>query len=148
VNTRSQLLSFAGIGVIGFAVDALTLTLLKGLLGLYGARVVSFLCAVLATWWLNRSITFGQGASGLSAGREFGGYLMLMLVGGAVNGLLYAWLVSTHTVVRAHPVLGVAAGSLAGMAINFLTSKGLLNRAGSRPSSVLNRGQDQATPRP
>lgn len=42
----SQFLIFALSGTLGFLVDSITLYLLKGVLGLYLARAVSFLVAV------------------------------------------------------------------------------------------------------
>lgn len=96
---------------------------MKGSLGLYAARVISFFCATFATWAFNRTITFGAEKSGHSKKREFSIYLFLMLIGGSVNYLTYALLVSTQEFIASNPVIGVAAGSIAGMFINLATSK-------------------------
>ena len=101
---------------------------LAGLIGLFYGRVVSFLAAVLATWLLNRRWTFRHCPSGLASSREFAVYLVLMLVGGAVNYAVYVGLVVSYQLVLQHPVIGVAAGSLAGMLINFLASRFILFR--------------------
>ena len=124
----NQFLLFAVSGTLGFLVDSLTLYLLKGALGLYLARAVSFLAAVFFTWLFNRSLTFRSQRSGYSRTSEFGVYLALMSAGGSVNYLVYTLLVYYFPVVYAEPVLGVAAGSLAGLSVNWITSKYFLFR--------------------
>lgn len=117
---------FSVSGALGFAVDASVLYMLKGSFGLYGARLISFLSAVAVTWMFNRTVTFKDRMSGHSLGREFLVYFGLMVIGGAVNYGLYALLVHEQPLVALYPVVGVAAGSLAGMAVNLLTSRCLL----------------------
>jgi putative flippase GtrA len=119
---------FAIAGVIGFLVDVGVLYLLKGALGVYGARVLSFLCAAFSTWLFNRAVTFRGRKSGHSRAREFGLYLALMTIGGSVNYGVFALLISRVALVSQQPAIGVAAGSLAGMAVNLLTSRFLLFR--------------------
>jgi len=117
---------FAVIGTIAFFVDTLTLyaALAVGL-GFYAGRAVSYLVAVTFTWYGNRRITFTQTrASGTAAiAREWLTFVATNLVGGAANYATYALLVASVGVVRAFPVLGVAAGSLVGMTLNFTLSK-------------------------
>ncbi len=124
----SDLFWFGVSGLIGFLVDTGVLYLFKAALGVYMARVLSFLCAAATTWFFNRTVTFRDRRSAHSAPREFGIYLALMLGGGSVNYGVYALLVSRELLVARYPVLGVAAGSLAGMAVNLLTSRFLLFR--------------------
>ena len=50
-------------------------------------------------------------------------------VGGLVNYTTYALLVATWNVATMHPVIGVAAGSIAGLAINFFLSRRVVFRA-------------------
>lgn len=119
-----RVLRFGLAGAIGFAVDALLLQLLIGPFGLdpYVARVPSFLAAATSTWLINRNWAF---ADRRAHGRlhEWLRYLLAMLAGGAVNYGCYALLIATLPLVRSWPVLGVAAGSLAGMAVNYLSSR-------------------------
>jgi len=129
----SQFLLFAVSGTLGFLVDSLTLYLLKGALGLYLARAVSFLAAVFFTWLFNRSLTFRNQRSGYSRRSEFGVYLALMAAGGSVNYLIFSLLVFFFPLVHAQPIIGVAAGSIAGMFVNWVTSKYFLFRK-SKPS--------------
>lgn len=128
-----EILLFGCVGAAGFLVDTAVLYLLRGWLGPLAARIPSFLSAVFSTWWLNRRITFRARPSGLDAHRELGRYLLLMLFGGAVNYGVYAAMLWSLPLVGRHPVLGVAGGSLAGMAVNLATSRLLLFRAPWQP---------------
>jgi putative flippase GtrA len=128
MNVFRTFFLFGVSGAIGFVVDTGTLYLVKGILGLYFGRVASFLCAVLATWFVNRNITFGNRHSGLSKHREFSRYLVLMLGGGLVNYSVYAALIGRFVTAEDYPVIAVAAGSLAGMTINLVSSRFLLYR--------------------
>jgi putative flippase GtrA len=121
-----QLLAFGVVGVIGFAVDAGILTLARRLgAGLIIGRVVSYLAAATCTWALNRRFTFVSRAD-QSPMREWLLFMFSQLAGAAVNLGLYAWLVSTSALVAGQPVIGVAAGSLAGMLVNFCVAKKLV----------------------
>jgi putative flippase GtrA len=122
-RTLLQFLRFGVVGTVGFVVD--TAVLYAGLaagLGLYGGRAVSYLVAATTTWALNRAWTFrGQGEG--PAMRQWALFVVLNLVGFAFNYGTYAALVASVTLVAQHPVIGVAAGSLAGMMGNFLLSR-------------------------
>lgn len=115
-------------GVLGFIVDTAVLYALRSHLGLFGARLFSFVAAVFVTWAFNRRVTFSKRQSGLRRENEFLAYFVLMLGGGVVNYSLYAWLVVSYAVVVQYPVVGVAAGSLAGMLVNLATARLLLFR--------------------
>ncbi|KAF1689394.1 GtrA family protein [Pseudoxanthomonas taiwanensis] len=121
---RSFLL-FGVAGGIAFLVDAGVLHVLVSVLGAdpYLARLVSFLCAVTTTWVFNRSITFSASARGIPLWQEWGRYLASQLGGFSVNYLVYAVLVATLAGVRQWPVIGVAAGSLAGLLVNYLLAR-------------------------
>jgi putative flippase GtrA len=123
-----QTLLFGLVGGVGFLVDAGVLYLLKGSIGLYWGRAVSFFCAAGATWILNRTFTFDGRSSGHHPLKEMLFYVGLMMIGGAVNYGAYAVLVANSALVARFPVLGVAAGSIAGMGVNLLTSRFLLFR--------------------
>lgn len=99
------------------------LLLVAGALGPYLGRLVSFTLAVLATWGLNRSFTFSGRQSGLALHHELGRYFSAMIAGGAANYATYAGLVYFVDLVAQWPVLGVAAGSIIGLAINFGLAK-------------------------
>jgi putative flippase GtrA len=119
------LLLFCVAGVLALGVDLAVLYALKGLLGPYGARLLSFLCAASFTWAFNRHLTFA-GPSRLGLWREYAAYLASMAVGGAVNYGMYAACIHWWPWATAHPALGVAAGSLAGLLFNFLAAERLM----------------------
>lgn len=120
-----QFFSFGLVGVAGFMVDAgvLTLMLRTTNAGPYLGRVVSFLCAATATWALNRAFTFRDHATHHTLGAQWLRFLAANAIGGCVNFGVYSLLVATVAVFSAMPVLAVAAGSLAGLVVNFTLSR-------------------------
>jgi len=123
-----EALFFGLIGFIGLLVDVAVLYLIKSLVGLLYGRLVSFMSAVVVTWLMNRRWTFKKRSSGLNNANEFFIYLAIMLIGGSVNFGLYAWLVTSFQLFQVNPIIGVAFGSLAGMIINFFSSRYILYR--------------------
>jgi putative flippase GtrA len=121
-----ELVLFGLVGVFGFLVDSGVLYLLKSSLGLYYGRLVSFTCAVLTTWVLNRRLTFSMRASGLTLTHEFSRYIGMMLGGGVVNYLVYALLVHFIEFVARQPVWGVALGSCMGMLVNYFLARSFI----------------------
>lgn len=122
-RTALQFGRFGVVGTIGFVVD--TAVLYAGLalgLGLYWGRAVSYVAAATTTWGLNRAWTF-RGQGGGPAARQWALFLLVNLIGFACNYGTYAALVGSISFVASHPILGVAAGSLAGMIGNFLLSR-------------------------
>jgi putative flippase GtrA len=115
---------FVVIGTVGFAVDASTLKLLVALLhmDLYSGRLVSYLTAATGNWMLNRRFTFKQ-ASQASPFRQWLKYLGANGIGFAVNYSTYAALITYVVIAKTYPVLGVAAGSIAGLSFNFTVNK-------------------------
>ncbi|MES2354949.1 MAG: GtrA family protein [Pseudomonadota bacterium] len=118
-----QLFRFAGAGIAGFVVDAgvLYLLLVAGL-GYFTGRMISFLCAVLTTWQINRRFTFSV-ASNMTAWQEWCRYLMAMCGGGLVNYASYSVAIMLLPETRFLPLYAVAIGSLMGMMVNFVTAK-------------------------
>ena len=114
---------FAIAGVVGFVVDAgvLYLALWMGL-GYFAGRAVSFLCAVVTTWLINRTYTFHDRRE-RSILAEFGHYLVAMALGGVVNYAVYSAVVVSAPKTALTPLLAVAAGVAAGMSINFVSAR-------------------------
>lgn len=124
-----EFLRFGVVGTIGFLVDTGVLYGAIGLgAGLYLGRAISYVSAATATWALNRVWTF-RGRGGGPVHRQWALFLAVNLVGFALNYGTYAVLVATVPAVAAHPILGVAAGSIAGMFTNFALSRRLVFRA-------------------
>ncbi len=99
---------------------------------------MSFLAAATVTWILNRSFTFRRetfpdGTSRAHPAGEWLAYLGLMVIGGVVNYGTYALAVELSEPVRRYPALGVALGSIAGMAINFWSAKTLVFERKAKP---------------
>jgi putative flippase GtrA len=119
-----QFLLFCIGGVIGFVVDASILRLLvSGLhMDAYVARLFSFLIAATSTWLWNRHNTF-RGTRRYGLFGEWARYLFAMSGGFAVNYGTYALLYTFFEIVQRYPELGVAAGSVSGLAVNYVSSR-------------------------
>ena len=115
-------LVFAIAGTVGLLVDYGVLQFLVSVLRVpvYGARVLSFLAAVTATWLINRHFTFSERKPGPPHLLEWLRYLGSSLLGGAANYAAFALAVANSPFIRAHLILAVAVGSLAGMFVNYL----------------------------
>jgi putative flippase GtrA len=123
----NQFLRFAVAGVIGFLVDASVLRLLVSAFNfnLYSGRFASYLCAASVTWYLNRRFTFRNRAAPAAQWLRF---VLVNTIGAGANLGVYALMVGMLAVGRAFPTLAVAAGSLAGMCLNFTLMKKLVFR--------------------
>jgi putative flippase GtrA len=118
-----QFLAFGVVGTVGFLVDAAVLLgALAAGLGPYDGRAVSYVAAATTTWALNRAVTF-RDSPPTAAGRQWALFLLVNLLGFACNYGTYAALIALVPMVAANPVLGVAAGALAGMVGNFILSR-------------------------
>ncbi|MBP7711499.1 MAG: GtrA family protein [Gammaproteobacteria bacterium] len=122
-ESTGQFLRFAVVGVLAFLVDASVLQAALALgLDPYSGRVASYLCAATAAWAMNRRYTFRvPGREGLAG--EWLAYLAANAIGGLVNYGTYVLALWLSGAVRTWPVLGVAAGSVAGLAFNFVVNK-------------------------
>jgi putative flippase GtrA len=126
-----QFLRFGVVGTVGFVVDSAVLLGMMALgLGPYGGRVVSYLAAASTTFALNRAWTFRTARRDAPVAAQWGRFVLLNLAGFAANYGTYAALIASVPLVAAHPVLGVAAGSLAGMFINFGLSRRFVFKTG------------------
>jgi putative flippase GtrA len=134
---HAALLWFGVSGVLALGVDLGVLDWSQPWLGHYGGRALSFWAAATFTWLFNRVVTFARErqqvrASGQAPGqplwREYLHYFASMALGGTFNYGAYALAVATVPVVHAHPGLGVALGSLVGMAFNFIAARRILAR--------------------
>ena len=120
---HQQVLAFGVVGAVGFLVDTSVLYVARWIgLGLYVGRIASYMTAVTTTWFLNREFTFA-GRSNRAALKGWVLFVLSQLSGAAFNLGLFWWLVRFSARVAEYPVLGVAAGSLAGMAINFIVAR-------------------------
>lgn len=125
-----QALRFGVVGVIGFLVDTATVYGLHFGVGadLYSAGAAAYVVAATTTWALNRAWTFRDAARDRPA-RQWAVFLAVQLIGFALNRGTYAALVTFVPLAAAHPVIAVAAGSVAGMGVNFVTARTIVFRA-------------------
>jgi putative flippase GtrA len=120
---RNEFFRFAATGTGAFLVDSLALlaSLAFGA-GFYAGRALSWLAAATFSWRVNRQWTFRTVGTG-SALREWGRFLLVNALGGCVNFAIYALLLQRVSGVWTGPVIAVAAGSIAGLSINYFLSR-------------------------
>jgi len=123
-------LSFGVVGGIGFLVDSGVLyAAIAAGCGLLSGRVISYLCAVTVTWALNRKFTFATRTPAPMI-QQWARFAVFQLSGAIVNIGVYAALVNTSAYCAAHPIIGVAAGSIAGMGVNYVAAHRFVFNAG------------------
>ncbi len=125
--TIVQFLKFGVVGTVGFLVDfALTY------FGIYvlgmeriAAGFFAFPFAVTATWIGNRLYTYADKEHEPMA-KQWSKFAAVCAVGIVFNRGTYSLLVGTLPLVYEHPVLGLIAGSCAGLVFNFLAASKLV----------------------
>ncbi|MGE4351603.1 MAG: GtrA family protein [Bdellovibrionales bacterium] len=119
-----QFLKFGIVGGLGFVVD--TALTYFGIYALSMERIpagfFAFPFAVTFTWIGNRLYTFADKPREPMA-KQWGKFAAVCGVGIVFNRGTYSLLVSTVPLVYAHPVLGLLAGSCAGLFFNFFASR-------------------------
>ncbi|HUY68110.1 MAG TPA: GtrA family protein [Alphaproteobacteria bacterium] len=120
----SQFVKFGIVGAAGFLVDVAVLMFCMKIFGMgpYGGRLISFFVAATMTWIGNRLFTF-RGLGGGKAHIQWAKFVSVSGGGFVLNYGAYAALVASVPLVHAHPPLGVAAGSIAGMFFNFFMAR-------------------------
>lgn len=132
-----ELASFTLVGGVGCLVDMATLWAVMRFLWSdpYVGRLCSYLAAATFGWACNRRLTF-RDARRTPLLKQWLQYLGVNAVGGVTNFAVYSGIVAAF----AHnpevaawlralvPYIGVAVGSLAGLALNFMGSKKLIFR--------------------
>ena len=122
-NNITRFISFCVSGTLGFLIDSVTYYLLSTLFAFYIARFISFFVAVIFTWLFNRTISFNDKKFQGSMAKEFMYYFSSMAIGGVANYLSFIGLMEYVEIVKDYPVIGIAVGSVVGLAINFTLSK-------------------------
>lgn len=118
---------FGVVGTLGWIVDTGVVYLLRGWLGAAAAGIPSFLVSATVTWALNRAWTFrGRGTGSKLA--QWARFLAANSPGMLLNRGTYEILVLTFPLVHANPILATAAGTAAGMFVNFGLARRLVFR--------------------
>lgn len=116
-----QIWRFGLVGIIGYIVNAGLVESLVLDMGPIWAQALAFPAAVSVTWWLNRRFTFG--ASQYRIHHEWLRYVLANMLGWGANNGAYFWVVFSVPIAYQHPAIAVAVGSLAGMILNFSSSR-------------------------
>lgn len=124
----TQFIRFALVGGVGFLVDSCVLYLyLWAIGGLYSGRIAAWFVAVTVNWALNRRFTFKlHGRHRQTLLNQWGRFVLVNSGGGLINFAVYAVLVSQVSLCEAHPILGQAAGTAAGLVLNFTGARRLV----------------------
>lgn len=119
-----QFIQFGIIGTVGFLVDYAVLHTAHFEFGvpLIPASVLSFLFAATGNWFLNRIWTF-RGASTGRLHHEWLRYLGTNAIGFVLNRGTFTILVMASALCVRYPVIPLAAGSFAGLGMNFVMSR-------------------------
>ena len=107
-------------GGVGFLVEAGIITwLVSGLnINIFHARAVSFSVAVTLTWAINRNFAFA-GLQMKQKGREYSAYLLVQVVGAALNLVVFVIFIAVYPQFRATPVIPLATGAAVALSFNF-----------------------------
>lgn len=124
---KKQFATFAVIGCIGFAVDAISFLCFDYFLrDPYIARLFSYVCAATATWSLNRVFTFKLQFGDFSIThlvQEWAKFLVSQTAGFAVNYGTFSLLVYHFEFFLRYEVVAIGIGSIAGLFLNFFVAK-------------------------
>lgn len=149
--TVAQFVQFAGVGAIGFVIDAAIFLALTGWYAdwhPYAARAISATCSITTTWALNRRVTFREQKSP-DAHSEYLRYVAAQVFGLILNLGVFAAGVATVPLLRRVPLLALVLGAAVALAANFLTAKhvafqGKPPEPGEGGSLLARRHQEQA----
>jgi putative flippase GtrA len=116
-------LSFGGVGLVGFCVDASLLHLgLELGLSAWAARIVSLFCAMQATFAINGLHVF-RCLDRTKLVRQWIGYMLANGFGNFCNYWIFVTLVSIHRPTVSNHYFALAAGSLSAWMINFMATR-------------------------
>lgn len=116
-----RFIRFCIVGGGGFVVDSIVYLLVSAFLSPLVSRLASFSSAVFFTYVLNRVFTFKS--QGVMSVTEFARYYANMVIGGIVNITTFCVAIKASETIYSHPVIGIALGSIAGLFVNFMTSR-------------------------
>ncbi len=135
LSLAAEMLRFGTVGGLGLVWDVSTFYAVRPLLAFAGttlapylATLASFLVAATMNWTLNRLWTFRGRGSRDGLFRQWLSFLGANGLGFLLNRSMVFGLFKSSPFCLAHPVVALAAGSLAGMTANFTLSRRLVFR--------------------
>ena len=130
-----QFLRFATVGVLLFVLDAgFFSAMLRIGCPVVVSRVTAVCVAIFASWLVNRNWTFrGAQAPKDASVREFLKFAATQALGAGVNTLVSLFAYGFAVVAAFGPWAAVAAGSAAGLMVNFIGAKYLVFNRVERP---------------
>lgn len=116
-----QFIPFCMVGGIGFVIDAGILALLVHGFGAgpVMSRLVSFPCAMTATWYLNRRVTFSHAVSN-DLGQEWFRYALVSVAGSLVNFIIYVACIRLSQTMYSYPEIALAIAAIMALVFNYL----------------------------
>lgn len=122
------------VGAIGFVVDgSLLVWLMAQGNSPYLSRAISFPAALVVTFFLNRTFTFGYAVSDRQETRkQLVRYGLFQLLGALVNYGVFSLLISQAPRLREFPVIPLGMGAVFGMAITFAASSRIFRQKEAR----------------
>jgi len=137
-----RLVSFTIVGTVGFAVDALVLAACIHLLGLPPtlARIPSFLCALVSTYFGNRFFTFAQGKRPAAA--RFFHYVAASGVSNVLNLGIYVLVLALLPPLTIAPFAALVLATGVGMCASFCLYNTFVFGRSSHPRGATVDGRD------
>jgi putative flippase GtrA len=116
-------LTFGGVGIVGFCVDAAVLHLgLEAGLPAWGARLISLFLAMQTTFIINGLHVF-RCLDRTRLIHQWAGYMLANGFGNFCNYWIFITLVSLHWAIISNHYVALAIGSLSAWAINFIGTR-------------------------
>jgi putative flippase GtrA len=124
----NQFVRFCLVGGVGFFIDAVILQMLVTFANVnpYTARIVSFVFAASGTWLMNRRFTFKVRHKANHS--EWLHYVGLMVIGAIANYGVFVICIEFYLFPHQFLWLAVALGSIAGLGVNYTSSKLVFRR--------------------
>ena len=123
-----QFVMFGLVGLVGFVIDTASVYAMRNAVGLYVAGLAAYFTAATGTWICNRLWTFRHLARTDPWHVQWARFLIANLGGFAVNRSLYMVMVTFWDLAAAQPVIAVLVGAVAGMTLNFNSSRKVVFR--------------------
>jgi len=118
---QPALVRFLLFGGIGFLSNIALFLYLKHKINILAANLFSYLAAVTLTWLLNRLLTFHS--SDAQKAREWFRYLLVYILTGTIQVVLFTALIHEYRTFYLHPVIAIMIAAMIVAFMNFFLSK-------------------------